>query len=92
MIDDGKRREAPAPRKPGDSRTQEQELAVVCAGFADLCQYFSQESMDLPSRIVEEVRVVSNLAVDERISRMKRLNQELMEYLNDAEPDAQVRQ
>lgn len=92
MIDDSKRPEAPAQRKPGDSRRQEQELADVCAGFADLCQYFSQENMDLPSRIVEEVRVVSKLAVDERISRMKRLNQELMEYLNDAEPDAQVRQ
>ena len=66
--------------------------AAVCARFADLCQYFSQQSMDLPPQVVEEVRLVSKLAVDDRIARMKSLNQELMEYLNDAGPDPQVRQ
>jgi hypothetical protein len=48
--------------------------------------------MDLPSQIVEEARLVSKLSVDDRITRMKRLNEDLMEHLNDAGPDPQVRQ
>lgn len=60
--------------------------------FADLGQYFSQQNMELPSQIVEEVRQVSKLAVDDRIIRMKHLNQELMEYLHHAGPHHQVRQ
>jgi hypothetical protein len=48
--------------------------------------------MDLPQQVVEEVRLVSKLAVDDRIARMKSLSQELMGYLNDAGPDPQVRQ
>ena len=64
----------------------------MCARFADLCQYFSQQSMDLPPQIVDEVRLVSKLEVKERIAKMKRLSQDLMEYLNDAGPDSQLRQ
>ena len=86
MRGDDTRREGAA------ERTQEKELAEVCQRFADLCQYFSQQRMDLPSQIVEGVRLVSKLAVGDRITRMKRLNQELMEYLNEAAPNPQVRQ
>jgi len=78
--------------EPGGAPTEETELADACARFADLCQYFSQQNMDLPPQIVDEVRLVSKLAVGDRIARMKRLNQDLMEYLNDAGPDPQVRQ
>jgi hypothetical protein len=92
MAGDDTRREGPAEQSRAGTRPQEKELAEVCARFADLCQYFSQQNMDLPSQIVEQVRLVSKLAVDDRITRMKRLNQELMEYLNDAGPDPQVRQ
>jgi len=70
---------------------QQKELAEVCARFADLCQYFSQENMNLPAHIVEQVRSVSKLAVEERVARMKRLNQELMEYLQAASPRPQIR-
>jgi hypothetical protein len=76
----------------GDAPAKETELAEVCARFADLCQYFSQQNMDLPAHIVDEVRSVSKLAVGDRIDRMKRLNQELMEYLHDADLGPQVRQ
>ena len=72
--------------------TQEKELAEVCARFADLCQYFSQQNMDLPAQIVGEARSVSKLAVADRVARMKLLNQELMEYLHGASPGPQVRQ
>jgi hypothetical protein len=72
--------------------TPEKELAEVCASFADVCQYFSQKNIDLPPQIVEEVRLVSKLAVGERIARIKHLNQELMRYLNDAGPNPRSRQ
>ena len=92
MTGDDTRRKRPAEQSTSYTPTQEKELAEVCARFADLCQYYSQQNMDLPSQIVDEVRLVSKLAVGDRITRMKRLNQELMEYLNDAGPEPQVRQ
>ncbi len=97
-IDDKKRgRSILAPRtldrpQPGDERSEGKELAEVCARFADLCQYFRQQDMDLPTQIVEEVRVVSKLPVKERIGRIKHFNQDLMEYLNDVGPDSHLRQ
>jgi|SRR5579885_585509 len=90
MTADGTKRQRPIESKPATA--QEKELAEVCMRFADLCQYFRQQEMELPSQIVEEVRHVSKLAVDDRITRIKRLNQELMEYLHAAGPHHQVRQ
>ena len=78
--------------QPGKERRDEKELADVCARFADLCQYFRQQDMDLPTQIVEEVRVVSKLPVKERIARIKHFNRDLMEYLNDVGPDSHIRQ
>ena len=65
----------------------EKELAEVCARFADVCQHFSEQNMDLPPQIVDEVRLVSKLAVGDRIARIKRLNQALTQYLLDAGPN-----
>lgn len=99
MAMDDKKRETlrPAPHTlakpgPGGAPNEEKELAEVCARFADLCQYFSQQNTDLPPQIVDEVRLVSKLAVKDRIAKMKSLSQDLMEYLNDAGPDSQLRQ
>ncbi len=75
-----------------DATTKERKLAELCAQFADLCQHFSRQYMDLPTRIVDEVRSVSKLAVADRIARMKRLNQELMEYIHGTGPGPQLRQ
>ena len=79
-------------RSDDAASTQEKELAEVCARFADLCQYFSQQNMDLPAQIVDEVQSVSKLAVADRVARMKLLNQELMEYLHGGSSGPQVRQ
>jgi len=99
MATDNKKRErrSPAPQtldksEPGGVPTEEKELAEVCARFADFCQYFRQQDMDLPTQIVEEVRVVSKLPVKERIARIRHFNQDLMEYLNDVGPDSHIRQ
>ena len=99
MAMDDKKRErlSPAPQtldksEPGGVPTEEKELAEVCARFADLCQYFSQQNLDLPPQIVHEVRLVSKLAVKDRITKMKSLSQDLMEYLDDAGPNPRIRQ
>ena len=81
-----------SPLESGSATAQEKNLAEVCTRFADLCQYFCQQEMELPSEIVEEVRHVSKLAVADRITRIKRLNRELMEYLDAAGRHHQVRQ
>jgi hypothetical protein len=92
MTEDDKTQQRPGEQNLGVAQSQETDLAEVCARFADICQYFSQQNMDLPPQIVDEVRQVSQLVVADRIARMKRLNQELMEYLNDAGPTPQIRQ
>ena len=92
MAGNDTRREGSAKQNHAGTGPQEKELAEVCARFADLCQYLSQQNVDLPSQVVEQVRLLSKLAVGDRIARMRRLKQELMKYLNDAGPDPQVRQ
>ena len=70
----------------------QKELAHESTRFADLCQYFSQQKMDIPTSIVERVRNVSKLPVKDRIRAMKDINRELMEYLNDVGQDPGIRQ
>jgi hypothetical protein len=68
------------------------ELADESTRLADLCQYFSQQKMDIPPPIVERLGSVSKLPVPDRIRAMKDVNRELMEYLNDAGQDPGIRQ
>jgi hypothetical protein len=89
VVDDTKGRDQAS---SDGTQIKEKDLAEVCARFADLCQYFSQQNMDLPGHIVDEVRSVSKLAVADRVARMNQLNQELMEYLHGTSPGPQVRQ
>ena len=70
----------------------QKELAQESTRFADLCQYFSQQRMDIPASIVERVGNVSKLPVKDRIRAMKDINRELMEYLNDVGQDPGIRQ
>jgi hypothetical protein len=68
------------------------ELAQESARFADFCQYFERQRMDVPLEILAELGRASRLAIPERIEAMKKLNQRLMEYLNDAGEGHFVRQ
>ena len=70
----------------------EKELAAETARFADLCQYFEQQKMDVPPEIIDQLGRTSSLAIPERIDQMKKLNQKLMEYLSDAGESGFVRQ
>ena len=71
---------------------EQKELAEESTRFADLCQYFSQQKMDIPPSIVERLGNVSKLPVPDRIRAMKDINRELMEYLNDVGQDPGIRQ
>ncbi|MGB8129852.1 MAG: hypothetical protein WCG81_08665 [Candidatus Angelobacter sp.] len=70
----------------------EKELAEESARFADLCQYFERQRMDVPVEILDQLGRASRLAVPERIEAMKKLNQRLMEYLNHVGNDQFIRQ
>jgi hypothetical protein len=70
----------------------QKEFAEESTRFADLCQYFSQQKMDIPPSIVERVGNLSKLPAPDRIRAMKDINRELMEYLNDVGQDPGIRQ
>jgi hypothetical protein len=71
---------------------EQKELAEESTRFADLCQYFSQQKMDVPPSVVERVGSISKLPAPDRIRAMKDINRELMEYLNDVGQDPGIRQ
>jgi hypothetical protein len=71
---------------------EQKELAEESTRFTDLCQYFSQQRMDIPASIVERVGNVSKLPAPDRARAMKDINRELMEYLNDVGQDPGIRQ
>ena len=62
----------------------EKELAQESARFADFCQYFERQRMDVPMEVLDQLGRASRLAIPERIEAVKKLNQRLMEYLNNA--------
>ena len=68
------------------------ELAKENARLADLCQYFSQQQIDIPPEIVERVAGLSRLSTAERIRALIDVNRALMEYLNDVGQDPGIRQ
>ena len=68
------------------------ELAEESARFADLCQYFERQRMDVPVEILDQLGRASTLVIPERIEAMKKLNQRLMEYMNDAGDGHFIRQ
>jgi hypothetical protein len=70
----------------------EKELAEESARFADLCQYFSQQRVDIPPFIVEKVGKVSKLPAPDRIRAVQDINRELTEYFNDVGQDPGIRQ
>jgi hypothetical protein len=68
------------------------ELAEESARFADLCQYFERQRMDVPVDVFDQLGRASRLPISERLEAMKKLNKRLMEYLNDSGNGYFVRQ
>ena len=69
----------------------QREFAEEGTRFANLWQYFSEHRMQLPRQIVERVGELPKLPAAEQIATMRRVNQALMEYLNDVGEDSGVR-
>lgn len=70
----------------------EKELAKESARFADLCQFFEQKQIDVPSEIIERLTRVSTLPPAERVAVMKNLNHLLMEHLQNVDSGTGIRQ
>jgi len=60
----------------------ERDLARESARLADLCQYFSEEKMDVPADLVDRIGTLSRLEPRERVHELLSINQALIEYLN----------
>lgn len=69
----------------------QREFAEESTRFADIWQYFSEHRMQLPKGVVNEVSGLAQLTTVEQTSVLRRINQELMEYLNDVGQDSGVR-
>jgi hypothetical protein len=72
--------------------SDQNQLAQESTRLADLCQYFSQQQMDIPPEIVEQIAGLAKLATAERIRALTDINRALMEYLNDVGEDHGIRQ
>jgi hypothetical protein len=70
----------------------QREFAEEGTRFANLWQYFSEHQMQLPRHIVERIGKLSKLPAVEQIAAMRRVNQALMEYLDDVSENSGVRQ
>lgn len=71
---------------------EQREFAEESTRFADIWQYFSEHRMQLPKDVVNQVGGLAQLTTAEQTSVLRRVNQELMEYLNDVGEDSGVRQ
>ena len=87
-IDDLAEREQRRNQLPSGER----ELAQESARLANLCQYFSQEKIDIPPDILGRIGRVSKRGPLERIRELADITQALMEYLNRAGPGSRLRQ
>ena len=71
---------------------KERQLAQELSRFADLCQYFERERMDVPAEIVDELSRTSRLPIPQRLEAMRKLNQRLMESLPNVGDGPRIRQ
>jgi hypothetical protein len=70
---------------------EERELLRELARFTDLWRYFQERKEKLGPEIVGAISQVHKLLVPQRISRLKEINQKLMERVDDAGQGAQFR-
>ncbi len=71
---------------------EQREFAEESTRFADIWQYFSEHRVQLPKGVVNQVSGLAQLTTVEQTTVLRRINQELMEYLNDVGEDSGVRQ
>jgi hypothetical protein len=70
---------------------EQRELLKELARFTDLWRYFQERKEKLGPEIADAISQVHKLPVPERISRLKQLNQKLMERVSSVGQGAQFR-
>jgi hypothetical protein len=71
---------------------EQREFAEEGTRFADIWQYFSEHRIQLPQDVVEQVSSLPKLPAAEQTVVLRRVNQELMEHLNDVGENSGIRQ
>lgn len=71
---------------------EERELLSELARFTDLWRYLQEREEKVGADIVDAISQVHQLPVPERILRLRKINQKLMERVGDAGEGAQLRQ
>lgn len=69
----------------------EQELVRELTNYANLVKYFAEQKLKTGSDIADAMFAAAKLPVEERIARVREINQVLMERLKDAGQGAQFR-
>jgi hypothetical protein len=71
--------------------TDEKTLAEGLSRYVDLCRFFSENQMQVPPHIVRAVGRLQKLPIEDRVSQIGEINQELMEYLHNVSQDTGIR-
>lgn len=86
-IHDDMERESLIEELPQDERT----LANGIVRYANLCRFFAEHRMEVPPHIIRAVARLQKLPIEERITQIDEINQELMEYLHNVSEDTGLR-
>ena len=70
----------------------QKELTLESTQFADLCQHFSAQNIDIPPEVLDRLFGLRKLAIPHRIRVLGELNRELMEYLSAVGKGTGIRQ
>lgn len=70
---------------------EQREMTEELTRYADICQYFETQGMDVPPHLLRAVAEVSALPASEGAARVRQVNQELMEYLHSVSDDPKFR-
>jgi hypothetical protein len=63
---------------------QERELVKELTNFADFCKYFEEHNQELDPSVARAVSEAAKLPLEDRIARIREINQKLMRAVNDA--------
>lgn len=69
----------------------ESRVIQALTSFASLCQFLSEREIEVPSDITRALHASGELSVDERVALIRRLNQELLEYIHLVSTDSGIR-
>ena len=70
---------------------EQRELTEELTRYADTCQYFEAQRMDVPPHLLRAVAELSALPASEAAATMRQINDALMEYLHSVSDDPKLR-